>query len=97
MTTTVAQNKAHRDDLEWIKVGRSEYMRSDGVTIRKHQSISSYWMVLLPNGERPCMVLSDGEVLRNFPATGHSLTAAKWHAQYITPDTPAYDRTVRRP
>ena len=95
MHTTTAQNKAHREDLHWIKVGRSEYMRADGVTIRKNQSIGAFWQIFLPTGEVPCMVLSDGEVLRNFQASGHSLTSAKWHAQFIDADTPAYERKPR--
>jgi hypothetical protein len=31
---TVEHNKAHREDLNWIKVGRKEYMNGSGEVIR---------------------------------------------------------------
>lgn len=90
--TTAAQNQAHRSDLGWIKVGRSEYMRGDGVTIRKHERIASFWLILLPNGESaamPSMITAD-EFYIQLPAAGHSLTEAKRLAEVITVDAPAY-------
>ena len=82
--TTVAQNRAHRADLVWVKVGRSEYLRSDGVTIRKMPH--GAWWVFLPSGERAAYPYEN--VL--LPATGHSLTWAKFEAERITTDSPAY-------
>lgn len=90
--TTPAQNAAHRADLTWIKVGRSEYMRGDGVTIRKHPRIASWWEIFLPGGERPQMPNSFAETgfLSAIPAAAHSLTVAKWTAESITTDAPIY-------
>ncbi|MBF4570890.1 hypothetical protein ITJ57_19150 [Plantibacter sp. VKM Ac-2880] len=87
--TTVAQNKAHRADLTWAKVGRSEYLRSDGVTIRKSTRTSSaWWEIFLPSGERAQLTI-DGTSYAS-PAAGPSLTIAKSWAEAITADTPAF-------
>lgn len=90
--TTVAQNEAHRTDLTWIKVGRSEYMRGDGVTIRKNQQ-GNTWDIFLPTGERPQSpnMFSDTGYI-NMPAVGYSLTIAKYEASKITADAPAFTR-----
>ncbi|TDL43847.1 hypothetical protein [Microbacterium oleivorans] len=90
--TTAAQNQAHRNDLGWIKVGRSEYMRGDGVTIRKHERIAQFWLILLPSGEQAAMpkMVAPGEFYSALPAAGHSLTDAKYHAENVTADAPAY-------
>ncbi|GAA3009167.1 hypothetical protein [Microbacterium aurantiacum] len=91
MHTTTAQNLAHRNDLVWIKVGRSEYMRADGVTIRKHQRIAQFWEILLPTGERPQMPsMLTGEFFSAIPAAGHSLTEAKRVAECVGVDAPVY-------
>lgn len=91
MHTTTAQNAAHRADLTWIKVGRSEYMRGDGLTIRKHQRIAQFWEILLPSGERPQMPsLMSADFFSAIPAAGHSLTMAKEIAERITVDAPVY-------
>lgn len=88
--TTVAQNKAHRADLTWAKVGRSEYLRSDGVTIRKSTRTSfAWWEVFLPSGERAQLVIN-GTASPHTPAAGPSLTIAKDWAEAITADTPAF-------
>jgi len=68
--TQPAQNLAHKTDLLWIKVGASEYMRGDGVTIRKVQS--GRWAVLLTDGTT---AMQYGREL-----TAHSLTWAKLDA-----------------
>lgn len=67
--TQPQQNQAHRDDLTWVKVGRSEYMRSDGTTIRKMKD-RQWWWAYGPDGEH---------LYRNpnFKVGGHSLTWAK--------------------
>lgn len=90
-----AQNRAHRNDLVWIKVGRSEYMRSDGVTIRKHPTISAWWQVLLPSGEQPQAWIGD-HYSDCVPASGPSLTWAKLAAEHITVDAPIYVPKARR-
>jgi hypothetical protein len=72
--TQPAQNLAHRTDLVWIKVGRSEYMRGDGVTIRKDHS-TGRWALLLEDGSP---VMQYGR-----PASAHSLTWAKLDAASI--------------
>lgn len=66
--TTVAQNKAHREDLEWIKVGKSEHMRSDGITIKRNSN-TGRWELFAADGTR----------LERWgmPASAHSLTWAK--------------------
>lgn len=85
------QNAAHRADLVWIKVGRSEYMRADGVTIRKNPRIAQFWEILLPTGERPQMpALTTDDFFSAIPAAGHSLTMAKELAELITPGAPVY-------
>ena len=64
--STARQNSTHRSDLTWCKVGPSEYMRPDGVTIRK---TGKRWAVVLPSG---------APALRfGYPLTAHSLTWAK--------------------
>ena len=96
MHTTPAQNLAHRTDLVWIKVDRSEYMRADGVTIRKHNNVAQYWEICLPNGERPQMPNFEGTAFYSaIPAAGHSLTAAKELAENIAADSPVYVRVAR--
>jgi len=49
MMTTTDKNRAHREDTLWIKVGPSEYMRSDGATIRKDID-RAVWRVVSPSG-----------------------------------------------
>ncbi|MGZ0070005.1 hypothetical protein [Microbacterium arborescens] len=95
--TTAAQNKAHREDLGWIKVGRSEYMRGDGLTIRKHARIQGFWEILLPSGERAAMprMMEPGSYFNALPAAGHSLTDAKYLAENITADAPVYTPVKR--
>ena len=72
MHTTVEQNKAHRTDLNWVKVGKSEYMNSNGTTIKKDVN-SGYWFI----------TDIDGNNIKYFARTyGHSsLTNAKYHAE----------------
>jgi hypothetical protein len=96
MHTTTAQNLAHRNDPTWIKGGRSEYMRGDGVTIRKNRTTNA-WDIYLPNGERPQspnMFSETGFI--NMPAVGHSLTVAKYEAGKLTADAPVFVRMARR-
>lgn len=69
--STAAQNKAHRDDLTWIKVGKSEYMRSDGITIRKDNR-TGRWFAFNEDGSK----LMDARH-NFFHVSGHSLTWAK--------------------
>ncbi|MDI9889955.1 hypothetical protein [Microbacterium sp. IEGM 1404] len=90
--TTAAQNEAHRSDLTWIKVGRSEYMRADGVTIRKHPRIQQFWEINLPNGAAAAMpnMTEPGEFFSALPAAGYSLTEAKRLAEQVTAESPAY-------
>lgn len=89
---TVAHNRDHRDDLIWVKVGRSEYMRSDGVTIRKHPHIAAWWEVLLPTGEQPQMpqLTRPGEYFTAIPASAHALWYAKEIAELVSPTSPVY-------
>lgn len=71
--STSYQNRAHRNDLTWAKVGPSEYMRPDGMTIRK---TGKRWAVILPSG---------APALRfGYPLTAHSLTWAKLGAAEIS-------------
>lgn len=96
MHTTTAQNLAHRNDLTWIKVGRSEYMRADGVTIRKHPRVQQFWEIRLPGGDRPQMPsMLTGEFYAAIPAAGYSLTEAKRVAEHITVDSPTYTPPTR--
>lgn len=96
MHTTTTQNLAHRNDLTWIKVGRSEYMRADGVTIRKHPTVAQFWEIRLPSGERPQMPsMLTGEYYSAIPAAGYSLTEAKRVAERITTNSPIYIRITR--
>lgn len=95
MHTTTAQNATHRADLTWNKVGRSEYLRGDGVTIRKMTNVT-VWEILLPTGEpaqTPNQRTAGGFI--NMPARGVSLTIAKWIAEDITATSPAYTATQR--
>ena len=88
--TTVAQNAAHRADLTWIKIGPSQYMRSDGTTISK-SNMTCMWTIYLPSGEpasRP-----NYDVLL---ATEYSLTEAKRTAREVDASTPPYVSRVRR-
>jgi hypothetical protein len=87
--TTVAQNKAHRADLTWAKVGRSEYLRSDGVTIRKSTRTSFAWRDLPPQ-RRTRPAGDQRHPSPHTPAAGPSLTIAKDWADAITADTPAF-------
>ena len=90
---TVAANRAHREDLVWVKIGRSEYMRADGVTIRKVPGMSAaWWQVLLPSGERAQLPI-DGRFSPFTPAAAPSLTYAKMLAENVTADSPAYEAT----
>lgn len=88
MGTQAAQNAAHRADTMWVKIGPSEYLRSDGVTIAKDKR-TGYWGIYLPTGERAAAVY-DGDVFTNTAAGGSSLTWAKLDAATITTATPAY-------
>lgn len=90
MHTTTAQNLANHNDLTWIKVGRSEYLRGDGLTIRKNNTTNA-WDIFLPNGERPQspnMFSETGFI--NMPAVGYSLTVAKYGASKLTTEAPAF-------
>lgn len=89
MRGAISQNAAHRADLLWAKVGRSEYLRSDGVTIRKG---ARHWEIYLPNGARAAMPnsLEPSGFIVEFAAWGHSLTVAKYEAGMIDADSPAY-------
>jgi len=95
--TTAAQNEAHRNDLTWIKVGRSEYMRGDGVTIRKNPSIHQFWEIFLPNGKTAAMpvMTEPGQYFSAIWAAAVSLTEAKYLAQGITAESPEYVRVTR--
>lgn len=82
------QNKAHREDLTWIKVGRSEYMRSDGLIVRKNARIV-WWEICNEAGE-PLQGEIYGEPSPHMPAGGPSLTIAKFLAEKITANWPIY-------
>lgn len=71
--STAAQNAAHRADLTWIKVGKSEYMRSDAVSIRK-DNMSGQWGVYTATG---AIATISGVV----PIVAPSLTLAKAAAE----------------
>ena len=92
MHSTPEQNRAHHQDLVWVKIGRSEYMRGDGVTIRKNPRITAWWEVFLPSGERPQMptLTKPGEFFSVLPACAHSLTEAKYLAKHVTTESPVY-------
>lgn len=64
------QNKSHRLDLMWAKVGKGEYMRSDGVTLRKHDN--GRWYAFQADGSK----LMD-KTHNFFHVSGHTLTWAK--------------------
>lgn len=95
--TTAAQNEAHRNDLTWVKVGRSEYMRGDGVTIRKNPRIQQFWEISLPNGAAAAMPMmtEPGEFFSALPAVGYSLTEAKRLAENVAAESPEYVRVTR--
>ncbi len=94
--TAPAQNAAHHADLTWIKVGRSEYMRGDGLIIRKSANVALGWEIFLPTGERPQHPNQFGKNgFVNTPAWGHTLTVAKYNAESITLDAPVYVRPQR--
>lgn len=87
MSMSPAQkNSSHHEDLTWVKVGRSEYMRADGVTIRKHPRIKAWWEVRLPSGEKASASV-DGRETPHMSASASSLHHAKWMAESVTPDT----------
>lgn len=79
----------HRKDTVWAKVGRSEYIRSDGVTIRK-DAAKDWWYLYLPNGEHASTVHYDGTYDLNWKFGAPSLTWAKTSADLVTAETPAY-------
>ena len=91
------QNRAHHADMVWIKIGRSEYMRGDGVTIRKNQKLSfAWWEVFTPSGEIAQMPDYEGGYYGpHHPASGPSLTIAKLAAEHISADAPAYQAVAR--
>lgn len=98
---TVAKNRAHREDLTWVKVGPSEYLRSDGVSVRKQSGASRpSWSVYLPSGARSQMPLHRGQRFVDMPAAIGSLTLVKAIAEEITPDSPRFveyaDRAPRK-
>ena len=92
-----SQNRAHRADLTWIKVGRSEYMRGDGVTIIKRADLSyPWWEVRNSSGQVIQMrMLHNMEFSDVMPCAGISLTEAKMFAQYVTDDAPVYKAVTR--
>lgn len=75
--TTTAQNAAHRTDLTWVKVGTSEYMRGDGVTIKRN-CMTARWEIFTVDGNR-AMDATHGK----FPLSEHSLTWAKITAEQV--------------
>jgi hypothetical protein len=79
MHTTTAQNIAHRNDLTWNKTARSEYIRFDGLTIRKNET--GLWNVLLPTGENVAAA-NTGGYRPTYPLSGHSLTYTKWMVEH---------------
>ena len=72
MHTTVEQNKAHREDLNWFKAGKSEYMNANGTTIKKDCNTNLWFITDI-----------DGNDIKYFGRVfGHqSLTSAKQHAE----------------
>lgn len=69
MGTQAAQNKAHREDMEWFKSGKSEYMHCSGeIVIRKVHP--QHWKAFKADGTE---LLCD----KGFPIYGPSLTWAK--------------------
>lgn len=69
MGTQAAQNKAHREDMEWFKSGKSEYMHCSGeIVIRKVHP--QHWKAYNADGTD---LLDD----HGFPIDGFSLTWAK--------------------
>ena len=78
--TTVSQNAAHRADLVWIKVS-AEYIRSDGVTIRKNHN-TGRWVVYLANGEAAPMMVA-GKTYPAYQMSAHNLTWAKLEAEQV--------------
>lgn len=85
------QNRAHHEDLTWAKIGRSEYLRSDGVSIRRHERVASWWQVFLPTGEQPqAWIEMEGRYSEAMACSAPSLTTAKIMAAHVTVDSPAY-------
>lgn len=89
MHSTPEQNRAHHQDLIWKKVGSSEYMRGDGVTIRKDTRTRG-WVIILPSGKVAAMprYLEPGRVFEILRACAHSLTEAKRMAELVAADSP---------
>lgn len=87
MHSTPEQNRAHHRDLIWVKVGPSEYLRADGVTIRKQPR---GWDIALPSGKVAAMpnFIEPGRVYEILPARAHSLTEAKRVAEAVTAGSP---------
>jgi hypothetical protein len=72
MHTTVEQNKAHRADLNWIRVGKSEHMNANGTTIKKDCNTNLWFITDIDGNDlKYC-----GRVFGH-----HSLTSAKHHAE----------------
>jgi hypothetical protein len=90
MHSTPEQNRAHHRDLIWMKVGASEYMRGDGVIIRKDTRTRG-WVIILPGGRVAAMPrhLEPGRVFEILRACAHSLTEAKRMAELVTAESPA--------
>lgn len=68
--SVASQNEAHRLDLTWAKVSKGEYMRADGITLRK--STDGRWYAYKEDGSK----LADKKH-NFFHVNGHSLTWAK--------------------
>lgn len=77
--------------MQYTKNEAGHYVREDGIEIRKSERVRGFWMVYLPNGERACSVI-DGEAQTWNYAGAPTLDLAKFLAEEITPDTPAYQR-----
>ncbi|TFD58051.1 hypothetical protein E3T43_07335 [Cryobacterium sp. Hh7] len=92
--TIVAQNCAHREDLTWANDGRSQYIRADGVMIKKVVGVSGWWQVLLPNGDSPQTPTESGAWLTSISASGNSLSWCKYLAAMITPESPVFTPPV---
>lgn len=81
---------AHRADLFWVKAGPAEYMRADGVTIRKTAG-GTAWAIFLPSGlpaQEPSHTMEG--VFNPWPAVAPSLQWAKLYAEQISADSPAH-------
>lgn len=75
METITDQNQAHRDSLVWHKVSKSEYMRTDGVTLRKN-SQNARWYAFNEDGSK----MMDSFCFQQ--VSGHSLTWAKLNVEH---------------